>query len=208
MLLVCHFLANVLAIILIKHDSVVPFVENYGNDNLLKVFQPELKVYEGCVPFAVVDKYGRINNGLRLTGEDDGKCSLSTGQTYVRSGTYNGNTGILYCWYFPKMQLNSYGYTRGHRHGFLCAVFWFRDATSVWPYIMQYTSFNRWKNDTQWAMRDGRPVLMKNVRAIMDRCQCIGRNATFDRVASHVVLGETVFELVPIRTTSTSKMSF
>lgn len=48
-------------------------------------------------------------------------CSSSTGQVYVRAGSYNGAYAIMYSWYMPKDSPSS---GLGHRHDWENVVVW------------------------------------------------------------------------------------
>ncbi|MCM5689485.1 NPP1 family protein, partial [Sinorhizobium meliloti] len=86
----------------IRHDEVRGFPD--GTSGLLKAFQPSLTVIRGCVPFPAVDADGNVSGGLKPSGMASGGCSRSPGQIYVRAGEYNGQCAVMYSWFFPKDQ--------------------------------------------------------------------------------------------------------
>lgn len=63
----------------------------------------------------------RPSGGLATSGSSSSSCSSSTGQVYVRGGTYNGAYGIMYSWYMPKDSPSS---GLGHRHDWENVVVW------------------------------------------------------------------------------------
>lgn len=105
----------------IDHSAVRPLGENLTAVELK--FKPNLKVYNGCVPFPAVDAAGNTSGGLHPSGATNGGCSGSTGQVYARGGVYNNECGIMYSWYFPKDQPAD-GATNGHRHDWESIVVW------------------------------------------------------------------------------------
>ncbi|KAF2013990.1 NPP1-domain-containing protein [Aaosphaeria arxii CBS 175.79] len=108
----------------INHDAVVGFPQTVPSGtagNLYLKYKPWLKVFNGCVPFPAVNANGDTGGGLATSGDPSGGCSSSTGQVYVRGGTYNGAYGIMYSWYMPKDSPSS---GLGHRHDWENAVVW------------------------------------------------------------------------------------
>jgi hypothetical protein len=63
----------------------------------------------------------RCSAGLATSGNPNGMCGSSTGQVYVRGGTYNGAYAIMYSWYMPKDSPSS---GLGHRHDWENVVVW------------------------------------------------------------------------------------
>ena len=61
------------------------------------------------------------SGGLSTSGSPNSGCSSSTGQVYIRSGTYNGAYAIMYSWYMPKDSPSS---GLGHRHEWENVVVW------------------------------------------------------------------------------------
>lgn len=117
----------------IGHTSVVALPQTVPNDtsgDLYLAYQPKLKVVNGCVPFPAVDVAGSTNAGLKDTGNTNGGCKSSIGQTYVRSAIYGGYFAIMYSWYFPKDQSFD-GISLGHRHDWEGAIVWLNCSTAL-----------------------------------------------------------------------------
>lgn len=70
---------------------------------------------------------GISSGGLATSGDSKSGCDKSTGQVYIRSGTYNGAFGIMYSWYMPK---DSPSPGLGHRHDWENIVVWLSSASS------------------------------------------------------------------------------
>ncbi|MFC0214630.1 NPP1 family protein [Paenibacillus chartarius] len=120
----------------INHDKIVGFAEvtpTTTTQKAEKLFQPTLKVTNGCVPFPAVDAQGNTSGGLSPTGGSDAGCSSSTGQVYSRSTWYNGVWAIMYAWYFPKDEPSS---GMGHRHDWESVVVWIDNPAAANPKIL------------------------------------------------------------------------
>ncbi|KAF5582676.1 NPP1 domain-containing protein [Fusarium pseudoanthophilum] len=147
----------------INHDAVVGFPQTVPSNtagSLYLKYKPYLKVFNGCVPFPAVDSNGNtgyvkfiyprtgadlvIRGGLATSGSSNGGCSSSTGQVYVRGGTYNGRYGIMYSWYMPK---DSPSPGLGHRHDWENAVIWLSgestSATVVGMAVSQHGGYDK-----------------------------------------------------------------
>lgn len=132
----------------IGHDQVVGFTEvtpTTTTQIAAKLFQPTLKVTNGCVPFPAVDAQGNTSGGLSTSGDSNGGCSSSTGQVYARSAWYNGVWAIMYAWYFPKDSPSS---GLGHRHDWEGAVVWIDNPAAASPQILNisYSQHGDWLN--------------------------------------------------------------
>ncbi|KAE8374208.1 necrosis inducing protein [Aspergillus bertholletiae] len=115
----------------IDHDAVVGFdqtVPSGTTGDVYLAYQPDLYVVNGCVPFPAVDAEGNTNAGLAPSGDPSGDCSSSTGQIYVRGGTYGDYYAVMYAWYFPKDEPSS---GLGHRHDWEGVIVWLADSTST-----------------------------------------------------------------------------
>lgn len=110
----------------IPHDQVVGFPTRA--EPWLYVYQPKLKVIDGCVPFPAVDSFGRWSGGVKSTGLENGGCSKNLGQVYVRYTAVPGGRGcaVMYSWYFPK-DGNS---NAGHRHDWEEIVVWLTSCSA------------------------------------------------------------------------------
>lgn len=120
----------------IDHDKVEGFSEvtaTTTTQKAAKLFQPTLKVTNGCVPFPAVDAKGNTSGGLAPSGGSSAGCSSSTGQVYARSAWYNGVWAIMYAWYFPKDEPST---GMGHRHDWEAAVIWVDDPAADRPKIL------------------------------------------------------------------------
>ncbi|WP_420852206.1 NPP1 family protein [Paenibacillus hamazuiensis] len=120
----------------IDHDKVVGFAEltpTTTTQKAAKLFQPTLKVTNGCVPFPAVDAQGNTSGGLSPTGGSNANCSSHIGQVYSRSTWYNGVWAIMYAWYFPKDEPSS---GMGHRHDWESAVVWIDNPAAANPKIL------------------------------------------------------------------------
>lgn len=132
----------------IAHDQVVGFNEvspTTITQKAAKLFQPTLKVTNGCVPFPVVDAQGNTSGGLEPKGAPEGGCSSSIGQVYSRSTWYNGVWAIMYAWYFPKDESSD---GLGHRHDFESAVVWVDNPAVANPKILSiaYSQHGKFAN--------------------------------------------------------------
>ncbi|TKW51532.1 hypothetical protein CTA1_8942, partial [Colletotrichum tanaceti] len=110
----------------VNHDKVEPFPEAVvqGLVGLLQLqFKPMLNVPHGCFPYPALNRDGWHGKGLRPAGKKGGDCRHQgqKGQIYVRTGKSNGQTGILYAWYLPKVQA---GGNADHRHYWISVVVW------------------------------------------------------------------------------------
>ncbi|PSN65286.1 necrosis-and ethylene-inducing protein-like protein 1 precursor [Corynespora cassiicola Philippines] len=115
----------------INHDAVVGFPQTVPSGlrgQLYLKYKPYLKVFNGCVPFPAVNSAGDTGGGLATSGDPSGGCSSSTGQVYVRSGTYNGAFGIMYSWYMPKDSPSS---GLGHRHDWENIIVWLSSESAT-----------------------------------------------------------------------------
>lgn len=132
----------------IGHDQVVGFTEvtpTTTTQIAAKLFQPTLKVTNGCLPFPAIDAQGNTSGGLSTSGDSNGGCSSSTGQVYARSASYNGVWAIMYAWYFPKDSPSS---GLGHRHDWEGAVVWIDNPAATSPQILNisYSQHGDWLN--------------------------------------------------------------
>ncbi|PIG88424.1 NPP1 domain protein [Aspergillus arachidicola] len=115
----------------IDHDKVVGFPETVPSGaigDVYKAYQPLLKVVNGCVPFPAVDAQGNTNGGLDTSGSNDGGCSKSDGQVYVRGGKSGDKYALMYSWYFPKDQAAP---GMGHRHDWEGVIVWISDPAKT-----------------------------------------------------------------------------
>ncbi|KAF5684239.1 necrosis inducing protein [Fusarium denticulatum] len=147
----------------INHDAVIGFPQTVPSNtagSLYLKYKPYLKVFNGCVPFPAVDSNGNtgyvkfiyprtgadlvVRGGLATSGSSNGGCSSSTGQVYVRGGTYNDRYGIMYSWYMPKDSPSS---GLGHRHDWENAVIWLSgestSATVVGMAVSQHGEYDK-----------------------------------------------------------------
>lgn len=139
-LLLCQTTAAVAAVI--PHDSVVPIAQNAPAFEI--IFQPTLKVEDGCVPFPAVDVNGNTSGGLGGGGARNGGCSSSQGQIYARSAIYNGDCAVMYAWYFPKDQVID-----SHRHDWESAVVWLSScATNATVRAVSYSDHGSYTKTT------------------------------------------------------------
>lgn len=106
----------------IPHDQVAGFPDS--TRGYFKTFQPQLKVFDGCVPFPAVDRNGNVSGGLKNKGAMNGHCSSSPGQVYVNQATYRGECAVMYSWYFPKDQNVDGPANKGHRNDWENVVVW------------------------------------------------------------------------------------
>ena len=112
----------------IPHNRVQGYGASLGPVNA--AFQPYLNVSSGCVPFPAVDAAGNVGGGLDNSGAENGGCSSSRGQVYVRQAKYGNLCAIMYAWYFPKDQnVNGPG-NLGHRHDWEDIVVWLTSCTT------------------------------------------------------------------------------
>lgn len=98
-----------LAFNIIAHNAVTTIPQNVGDDSVFRLYQPFLKIDEGCVPFAAVNAQGDVSGGLEADGlSGKSGCDEPTNsQVYVRLGTHSGpdaKQGLMYAWFFPKEQ--------------------------------------------------------------------------------------------------------
>lgn len=109
----------------LPHSDIPVWQEPIPLDNIQRLavkFKPQLHVYNGCQPYAVVDANGNTGGGLKPSGSPAGKCSdRSKAQIYSRSGWYNGQYGIMYSWYMAKDEPMPF---IGHRHDWEGTVIW------------------------------------------------------------------------------------
>jgi len=116
----------------ISHNAVAGFPETVPGGttgDVYEAYQPFLKVVNGCVPFPAVDAAGNTryvppkptpslslikpvqylttchSGGLAPTGGSNSNCGSNIGQIYVRGGTLNGRTGLMYSWYVQSIPL-------------------------------------------------------------------------------------------------------
>ncbi|KAF2822717.1 necrosis-and ethylene-inducing protein-like protein 1 precursor [Ophiobolus disseminans] len=115
----------------VPHNSIPSFPQTVpagSIGSLYLKYKPFLEVVNGCVPFPAVNAAGDTGGGLSTSGSPNGNCGSSTGQVYVRSGTYNGAYAIMYSWYFPKDSPSS---GLGHRHDWENVVVWLSGASDA-----------------------------------------------------------------------------
>ncbi|KAB8070600.1 necrosis inducing protein [Aspergillus leporis] len=115
----------------IDHDKVVGFPETVpegATGDVYKAYQPYLKVVNGCVPFPAVDAKGNTNAGLDIAGSNNGDCSKSSGQIYVRGGKSGDKYALMYSWYMPKDQAAP---GMGHRHDWEGVIVWLSDPAKT-----------------------------------------------------------------------------
>lgn len=104
-----------------------------------KAFQPYFD-YDGdsCFPSAAIGSDGRLNGGLRPSGNIVGGCRhLNTANTYARAKCNHDWCGIVYGLYFEKDQGDPTGITSftSHRHDWECAVAWVRRGSNKPSYL-------------------------------------------------------------------------
>ncbi|TGO34144.1 hypothetical protein BHYA_0210g00010 [Botrytis hyacinthi] len=115
----------------IDHDAVVGFPETVPSGTVgtvYETYQPYLKIVNGCVPFPAVDASGNTGGGLAPTGSENGDCSSSTGQVYVRGAQSGSYYGIMYSWYMPKDEPSN---GLGHRHEWEGVIVWLSSSTAT-----------------------------------------------------------------------------
>ncbi|KAK1520772.1 NPP1 domain-containing protein [Colletotrichum costaricense] len=134
----------------IDHDKVAALNEatSLGLEGQLQLrFNPELFVSGGCDPYPAVDAFGSLGAGLRPTGGGRSGCGNGgTGQVYVRRGSSQGRTAIMYSYYFPKVRWAK-GNDNGHTHYWASIVVWVNrwgcegdtDVSAVFPVGVSFT---------------------------------------------------------------------
>ncbi|MQW34931.1 necrosis-inducing protein [Sinorhizobium meliloti] len=146
----------------IRHDEVRGFPD--GTSGLLKAFQPSLTVIRGCVPFPAVDADGNVSGGLKPSGMASGGCSRSPGQIYVRAGEYNGQCAVMYSWFFPKDQNQTWPLKGGSRYDWEDVIVWLtRCDSEAQVEAVSYWSGGRYHVTPQPHM-DGTHPLVKYYR--------------------------------------------
>jgi hypothetical protein len=160
----------------IAHDAVVGFPQTVPSGivgELYLKYKPFLKVYNGCVPFPVVDRNGntgyctwvlqnslaliQLRGGLAPNGAPNGQCSKSVGQVYARTATYNGAYAIMYSWYMPKDSPSS---GLGHRHDWENIVVWLSSqSTSATIRGIAISAHGEYQKTTSPSLAWARPLI-------------------------------------------------
>lgn len=94
-------------------------------ERLFSIWQPALKVTNGCKPHTAVGVY-TASAGLRIGGLHNSGCSSRRqGQVSVRGLSFPDHNlyGIMYSYYFPKDQRTLFF---GHRHDWECVIVWLK----------------------------------------------------------------------------------
>ncbi|KAL6399511.1 necrosis- and ethylene-inducing protein 2 precursor [Ilyonectria robusta] len=111
----------------IPHTAVVGFPESVPTGivgQVYEAYKPYLDVTSGCVPYPAVDAEGNTSGGLKNAGAENGDCTNSTGQVYVRGGQHGNYYGVMYAWYMPKDG-------GAHRHDWEGVIVWLNSGTST-----------------------------------------------------------------------------
>lgn len=145
----------------IPHSSVQPMYVDQSN-TFQRTFQPRLKVENGCVPFPAVNWAGQVSGGLEASGSENGGCSSSPGQVYLRSRGYWTGTrnvcALMFSWYFPK-DGNLFA---GHRHDWEDIVVWTTSCSSSASVIaVLFSGHGSYKRYTDGYTFDGKQVRVK-----------------------------------------------
>ena len=119
----------------IDHDAVKTRVES--ESTLQSAFHKHMPYLEltsaSCMPFPVVTRKGEVSGGLKVGDWDNGVanyCWCPFSQGYVRLGSYDGWTALVYVFYFPRE--STLGFV-GFRHSFQAVVLWFKDDPTTHP---------------------------------------------------------------------------
>ncbi|GAB3042425.1 NPP1 family protein [Acinetobacter apis] len=142
----------------ISHNQVTGFPDS--TRGYFKTFQPQLKVFDGCVPFPAVDSAGNVSGGLDNTGAMDGRCSSSPGQVYVNQATYQGECAVMYSWYFPKDQNVDGPGNNGHRHDWENVVVWLSScADNARINAVSYSGHGKYEVSTKPGLDGKHPLV-------------------------------------------------
>ncbi|KAK1707782.1 necrosis inducing protein-domain-containing protein [Colletotrichum lupini] len=111
----------------INHDAVIALPQMTSSGfagHLESQFNPLLFVSGGCDPYPAINAGGNLGTGLRPTGGGRSGCDAGgKGQVYIRRGISNGNRGIMYSYYVPKVRWGKKD-EEGHRHYWASVVVW------------------------------------------------------------------------------------
>ncbi|MCF9045828.1 NPP1 family protein [Acinetobacter nectaris] len=142
----------------IPHDQVIGFPDKI--QGYYKTFQPQLKVFDGCVPFPAVDAAGNVSGGLEPSGAMNGHCSASTGQVYVNQASYKGECAVMYSWFFPKDQNVDGPGNRGHRYDWENIVVWLSSCSdNARINAISYSAHGKYDKDTNPALDGTHPLV-------------------------------------------------
>lgn len=91
-----------------------------------------------------MDAAGNVSGCLKPSGvlANDG-CSHNLGQIYVRAREYQGECGVMYSWFFPKEQIQSWTYKKGSRYNWEHVVVWLTSCDSE----AQVNAVSYWSDD-------------------------------------------------------------
>lgn len=142
----------------IPHNTVVGFPNKITG--YYAAFQPQLKVFDGCVPFPAVDASGNVSGGLKPGGAMNGHCSSSLGQVYVNMGIYKGECAVMYSWFFPKDQNMDGPLSKGHRYDWENIVVWLsRCSPDARINAVSYSSHGKYEISTTPALEGTHPLV-------------------------------------------------
>lgn len=143
---------------IIPHNQIVGFPDKI--QGYYKTFQPQLKVFDGCVPFPAVDAAGNVSGGLQSSGTMNGHCSSNIGQVYVNQASFKGECALMYSWFFPKDQNVDGPVNSGHRYDWENIVVWLSSCSNnARVNAISYSAHGKYDKDRNPSLDGTHPLV-------------------------------------------------